>query len=124
MSKKYVIWDKVSDVYTPSGKVFTPDEWVAQYGWIKLPDAIPVVSAGMFNGAFSGELHALQNTYKSRGCVFEDNLSPQQILDKIEEFEEEREAKRKENEAVIENTPSAEERIAAALEYQNLATLM
>ena len=124
MSKRYAIWDKVSDIYTPSGKVFTPDEWIAMYGWIKLPNAVPVISTGMFNGAFSGELHELQKSYEAKGCTFDDNLSSQEILDRIEAFDEERELKRKEAEEAAAAEPSADERIAAALEYQNLASLM
>lgn len=121
--KRYQIWDKKSDIYTPSGKVFTAAEWIAQYGWINMPGAVPVISAGRINGKFSGELHEMKEMYEGRGCVFSDDMTSEQILDAIEAFDETKaeEAKQAAEEATA--TPTAEERIAAALEYQNLLTM-
>lgn len=122
--KRYQIWDKKSDIYTPSGKVFTAAEWIAQYGWINMPGAVPVISAGRINGKFSGELNEMKEIYEERGCVFSDGMTNEQILETIETFDEAKaeEAKQAAEDAAA--TPTADERIAAALEYQNLATLM
>lgn len=116
MAKRYQIWDKVSDIYTPVGEKVTPSEWISRYGWINAAGAVPVISAGIINGAFSGELNQMKEMCVRRGATFEEGLSNEQLLDAIEEFEDT-------PRPVVEAEPSAEERIAAALEYQNLLSL-
>lgn len=115
MAKHYQIWDKVSDIYTPIGEKVSPQEWISRYGWINAPGAVPVISAGIINGAYSGELGQMKSSCEAMGATFDEDLSNEEILEAIEEFENTR------------NTSSspatAEERIAAALEYQNLLSL-
>lgn len=120
MSKRYQIWDKVSDVYTPAGTKLTAAQWIDKYGWINAPGAVPVIAAGLINGALIDELHQMKLRYEQQGATFEDTLTDQQLLDAIEAFEDQRneEAKIAAQEAA--NTPSADERIAAAMEYANL----
>ena len=88
MLTKYQIWDKISNVYTPSGNMYTAEEWINKYKWINIPGMVPV--------------------------------SDEQVLDAIEAWDEQRAAEAKAAAAEAANTPTTEERIAAALEYQNL----
>lgn len=111
MAKRYAIWDKKSNIYTPVGEELTPEIWIARYGWINIPTAVPVVASGLINGAFCGELSQMKEMYENNGAVFTEGISNEELLDEIEAFED------------AMNTPSgeptAEERIAAAMEYQN-----
>lgn len=120
MTKRYQIWDKVSNVYTPSGNMYTAEEWINKYKWINIPGMVPVMSAGSINGALIDELHQMKSRYEQQGATFDDTLTDQQLLDAIEAFEDQRneEAKIAAQEAAA--TPTAEERIAAAMEYANL----
>lgn len=116
MAKRYQIWDKVSDIYTPVGEKLSAEEWLSRYGWINAPGAVPVISAGIINGAFSGELNQMKEMCEHRGATFEEGLSNEQLLDAIEAFEDT-------PPEPVEQEATAEERIAAALEYQNLLSL-
>ena len=120
MLKRYAIWDKVSDIYTPVGERLTADQWIQRYGWIKAPGAVPVVAAGLINGALIDELSQMKKRYEQQGCVFEESLNDEQVLEAIEAWEDQRAAEAKEAAQEAANTPTTEERIAAALEYQNL----
>lgn len=120
MLTKYQIWDKVSNVYTPSGNMYTAEEWINKYKWINIPGMVPVMSAGNINGAMIADLASMKKNAIAQGCTFEDGLSDEQVLEAIEAWENQKseEAKAAAQEAA--NTPTAEERIAAAMEYQNL----
>ena len=120
---KYQIWDKQSNIYTPSGKMFTPAQWISMYEWINMPGAVAVISTGRINGKFSGELNEMKEMYEQQGCVFTDGMSNQEILDAIEAFEDQRAADAKAAAEEAANTPSAEERLAAAVEFQNLLAM-
>ena len=106
---RYAIWDKQSDIYTPVGEVLTAAQWLNRYGWANHPLAKPVVAGGLVNGAFMGELSQMQEMYAKQGADFSACTTDEEILAVIEDFED--------NPPVGE--PSTEERIAAALEYQN-----
>lgn len=123
MSKRYQIWDKVSDVYTPVGEKLTADQWIARYGWIKAPGAVPVVAVGLINGALIDELGQMKKRYEQQGATFDSSLSGQDLLDAIEAFEDEQAANAKAAAEEAAATPSAEERLAAAMEFQNLMNL-
>ena len=124
MIKKYAIWNKTDNLYTPSGAMFTPEQWIAKYKWINVPGMVPVISGGSFNGGYCGELHVLKDRYERAGCEFTEEMSDQQIIDTINDFEDAREESAKLSAQAAANVPTDAERIAAALEYQNLATLM
>lgn len=117
MAKRYAIWDKVSDIYTPIGEKLTAEEWIARYGWINAAGAVPVVAAGLINGALIDELGQMKIRCEQMGATFDEGLSNEQLLDAIETWEDEQSSK------PVETEPTAEERIAAALEYQNLLSL-
>ena len=120
---KYQIWDKKTNIYTPSGKMFTPAQWISMYEWINMPGAVPVISTGRINGKFSGELNEMKEMYEQQGCTFTEGMSNQEILDAIEAFEDQRAADAKAAAEEAANTPSAEERLAAAVEFQNLLAM-
>lgn len=116
MAKRYAIWDKVSDIYTPIGEKLTAEEWIDRYGWITAPGAVPVVAAGLINGALVDELGQMKARCEQQGATFDEGLDNEQLLDAIEAWEDEMNKP-------VEQEASAEERIAAALEYQNLLSL-
>lgn len=105
---KYQIWDKQSNVYTPIGENLTPEMWIARYGWIANPVAIPVVAGGVINGAFIGELNEMKALYERMGAVFTEGISNEELLAEIEAFEDAL--------STPSTTPTAEERTATALE--------
>lgn len=115
MLNRYAIWDKQSPVIVPTGQVFTAAQWVEKYPAAAL-DAITVVcSAGEVNGGFFGTLGQMKQMYAAQGCDFSGCESDEAILEAIEAFED----------AINtpDTTPTPDERIAAALEYQVLASL-
>ena len=123
MTNKYILWDKVSAVYTPGGTSYTAEEWINKYNWIKAPGAIPVMLAGVINGGFIGELNSMKRRCEQQGATFDPSLSGQALLDAIEAWEDERAEAAKQAAEEAANTPSAEERLAAAVEFQNLMNL-
>ena len=112
---KYSIWDKTSTIYTPVGEALTPEQWIERYGWMNNPAAVPVVAAGLINGAFCGELNEMRNSYENMGADFSACTTNEEVLNEIEAFENQMNTPS--------NEPTAEERIAAAMEYQNLLSL-
>lgn len=120
MLNKYCIWDKTSNVYTPSGNMYTAEEWINKYKWINIPGMVPVMSAGNINGAMIADLASMKKNATAQGCTFTDGMSDEQVLETIEKWEDQRAAEAKEAAQEAANTPTTEERIAAALEYQNL----
>lgn len=120
MTKRYQIWDKVSNVYTPSGNMYTAEEWINKYKWINIPGMVPVMSAGNINGAMIADLASMKKNAIAQGCIFTDGMTDEQVLEAIEAWENQKseEAKIAAQEAAA--TPTAEERIAAAMEYANL----
>ena len=112
---RYAIWNKTDPIYTPVGEVLTPKEWIQRYGWIGNPVAVPVIAGGIINGAFSGELSQMREMYEKAGADFSNCTMNEEILAVIEAFEDAQNAPSAE--------PSTDERIAAALEYQVMASL-
>lgn len=106
---KYIIWDKVSPVYTLSGRKYTPEEWIEQYAWADIPGVKMIISGGSINGAIAIEFSATKEYYKKQGCEFTDDMTDQEVLDKMEEFDN--------TPKTINTAPSIEERTAAALEF-------
>lgn len=117
---KFVIWDKKSDIYTPGvdkdGKGhWTAEEYIKQKApWAANPNVKILVSAGAINGACFMEFEATKTAYKKMGANITDGMTDQEVLDAIDNF--------------IDNPPpadpTAEERIAAAMEYQNIMSTL
>ena len=112
--KRYVIWDEVSQVITPIGEVLSAEQWMDRYPMARLDGLQLVVAGGQINGAFCGVYSEMVDMYERQGCDFTGCKTQQDHLDAIEAFEDGRNKPS--------NEPSAEERIASALEYQNLMT--
>lgn len=114
---RYQIWDKSSPVITPIGEVLTAEQWKDRYPVARLESVTIVCAAGEINGAFFGTLGQMKQMAENEGADFSDCSTNEEILARIEEFEASR------NVVEIDDSPTAEERIAAALEYQNLLSM-
>lgn len=113
---KYQIWDKVSTIYTPVGEELTAEQWLARYGWAKISTAKMVIGGGLINGSFVAEFDSFVEMYTKAGVDFSACKTDQDYLDAIAAYEDA---------PVVETGEStAEERIAAALEYQILNDMM
>lgn len=88
--KRYVIWDEVSDVYTPSGEVFTPEMWLNRYPIAKRETEHLVISGASYNGGFCMVFADMVDIYEKAGCDFTGCDEMQEYLDAIEAFEDER----------------------------------
>ena len=87
--KRYVIWDEKSDVYTPSGEVFTAEQWLARYPIAKLPSEYLVISGASYNGGFCMVYSDMVDAYEKMGCDFSEcGTDMQAHLDAIEQYEE------------------------------------
>ena len=111
---RYQIWDKTSDIYTPSGDMFTAEQWLARFSWARIPDVKMVINNGVINGGVAMEFEGMKQMYEKMGCDFSTCVTDQDYLDVIEAFEG----------TPVEAEPTAEERIAAAMEYQILNDMM
>ena len=107
MSKRYIIWDKKTDVLTPIGEVLKPEQWIAKRPIANIVKT--VVSGGTINGAFFGVYDEMVDYYTKQGCDFSNCTTEQEHLDAIEQFEDD-----------LNKTPTneitTEERTASALE--------
>ena len=113
--KRYAIWDKVSPIITPIGEVLSAEKWINRYPVAGIDSITVVCGAGEINGAFFGTLGQMVQMYAAQGADFSDCVTNEDKLDVIEAFEDAMNAPS--------NWASAEERIAAALEYQVMASL-
>lgn len=104
---RYQIWDKVSDIYTPSGHKFTAEQWKERYPWVNLPGAKMIITTGIINGGTAMEWNATVEHYKRSGADIRDGMTDEEIILAIEEFEDNPPGS---------DEPSIEERTAAALE--------
>ena len=115
MLRRYSIWDKVSPVITPIYEILSAEEWMERYPVARLDSITVIGSAGEVNGGFFGTLGQMRTMYENMGCDFSNCITDEEVLEAIEAFED------------VMNTPSdeptAEERIAAALEAQNMMAM-
>lgn len=120
--RRYKIWDKKEDIVLlgPDSR-FGKSRWSAEEymevkaQWAKEPNAKVVVAAGSINGLIFRPFDDLIYSVQRRGFEIPDGLSDDEILMLIEEFQDQ-----KNDEP---SPPSAEERIASALEFQNLLAM-
>lgn len=108
---RYAIWNKSDPIITPVGEVLTAEQWVSRYPVAGLASITVVCAAGEVNGAFFGTLGQMVSMYENQGADFSECTTAEEKLEVIEAFEDAMNA--------TSDDPSAEERIAAALEYQN-----
>ena len=113
--KRYAIWNKQDLILTPIGEVLTAEQWIERYPIAGVPTVTVVCAAGEINGGFFGTLGQMTQMYEAQGADFSACVTAEDKLAVIEAFED------------YLNTPSDEpttdERIAAALEYQVMASL-
>ena len=124
---RYAIWNKQDNIITPTGKVFSPEEWMELYPVAKLDNITIVCSAGEINGGFFGTLGQMISLYESQGVDFSSCLSDEEKIEAINSFDA---AKEEEQRIASEEAKAAEDlkntsfaSIAASLEYQNILTL-
>ena len=113
--KRYAIWNKTDPIITPIGEVLTAEQWIARYPVAGVGSITIVCAAGEINGAFFGTLGQMVQMYTAQGCDFSECTTDEEKLEAIEAFEDAMNAPSTE--------PSTDERIAAALEYQVMASL-
>jgi len=111
---RYQIWDKVSDIYTPSGERFTAEQWKERYPWVNIPAAKMIITTGIINGGAAMEFGATVASYQSAGANITDDMTDDEILAAIEDFE---------MNPPQPDGPSVEERTAAALEFIAVSSL-
>jgi hypothetical protein len=116
---KYAIWNKQDPIITPVGEVLSAEQWKSRYPVARLDTITVICAGGEINGAFFGTLGHMVETYAKRGCDFSECTTAEEKLAVIEAFEEELELAN----STASQEPTAEERIASALEYQVLASL-
>lgn len=109
----YTIWNGQDDIYQPDNKVYTKDEWIAKNPWLRIPGAKMIISTGLINGAVTMEFHETKRLYANMGANITDGMTDEEVLAAIQAFEE----------TPQEAPVSAEERIAAALEFQAMLAL-
>ena len=114
-NKRYAIWNKQDPVITPIGEVLSAEQWISRYPAAGLDTVTVVCGAGEINGAFFGTLGQMVQMFEAQGADFSACETAEDKLAVIEAFEDAMNAPSDE--------PSTDERIAAALEYQVMASL-
>ena len=115
MAKRYAIWNKQAPILTPVGEVLSAAQWVERYPVAGIPSITVVCAAGEVNGGFFGTLGQMEQLYAAQGCDLSACATAEEKLAAIEAFEDALNAPSTE--------PTTDERIAAALEYQVMASL-
>lgn len=121
--KRYKIWDKQSDIITPgidqNGKQrWTAQEYIEHHAqWASLPDVKVIITGGVINGGVFMEFDSTVDFYKKQGVNITDNMTDEEILDAIEYWEDHP------PEPVEDETDLLLERVAAALEFNNILNL-
>ena len=110
---RYTIWDKQSNLITPTGKELTPEQVFAEYPAARLPNLKWIVCDAPISMAVFMEFTATKEHYKRLGVPITEDMTDQEVLDAISDWEEN----------PPEPEPTAEERIAAALEFQSMMML-
>jgi len=106
---KYRIWDKESDIITPIGELLSPKQWIERYPAAGVAGTKWIVGDGVVNGGVMMEFSSTIEHYAKQGCDFSCCATDQDYLDAIADFED----------APRQAEPDANERVAAALEFQN-----
>ena len=112
---RYAIWNKQDPILTPIGEVLTAEQWIGRYPIAGIETITVVCAAGEINGGFFGTLGQMVEMYSNQGCDFSGCTTDEDKLAAIEACEDAMNTPSTE--------PSADERIAAALEYQVMASL-
>ncbi len=106
----YKLWDKKETLHTFTGESLTAEQVLERYPWVGNPKAELIICNADITLGRADSLNDLRRLYETQGMIVEENATPQDVLDCIEKWEM----------RVVETPPTAEERIAAAMEFQNL----
>lgn len=128
---RYAIWNKKDPILTPVGEVFTAEKWIERYPIAAIESITVICGGGEINGSFFGTLGQMVDMYTKEGCDFSACTTAEEKIAAIEAFEDEREAKAREEAharaeveaANAELNASSLASIAASMEYQNMLTL-
>lgn len=110
---KYKIWDKQSNLITPIGEVLTPEQVFKRYPSSAIEGMKYIICDAPISMGVFMEFESAKNHYKALGVPITDNMTDQEVLDAISNWEENPPTP----------PPSPEERIAAAIEFQNLLNM-
>ena len=110
---KYKIWDRETSLVTPIGEVLTPGEVFARYPASGLANMKYIICDAPISMGVFMEFEATKEHYKRLGAPITDDMTDQEVLDAISYWEEH----------PPEPAPTAEERIAAMLEFQSMMML-
>lgn len=110
---KYKIWDKQETLVTPIGEVLTPEQVIERYPMAGLPNLKFIICDAPISLGVFMEYEQTKQIYKQMGVPITDDMTEQEVLDAISYWEEN----------PPEPEPSPEERMAAAMEFQNLLAL-
>lgn len=119
---RYAIWDKQTEIITPTGRVFTAQQWKDRYPAAGLDRITVVCAGGEINGAFFGTLGQMVDMYEKQGCDFSKCTTNEEKLAAIEAFEDAQNAP-SDTVSNEELTATSLASIAASMEYQNMLTL-
>lgn len=129
--QKYQIWNKQDSVLTPSGAIFTAEQWLEKYPIARLDSIVVILAAGEINGALFATLGDMMRRAEADGCDFSSCTTNEEKLQAIEDFEDARmkaqaeaaEQAAAEKAAQEEVNTTSLASIAASMEYQNMLTL-
>ena len=110
---KYKIWNKQDNLINPVGGILTPEQVIEEYPMAGLPNFKFIICDAPINMGVFMEFEQTKMQYKQMGVDIQDEMTDQEVLDAITYHEEN----------PPEQEPTAEERMAAAMEFQNLMSL-
>ncbi len=127
MARKYAIWNKTDPIVVPSGKVYTPDEWIKEHPVAGLEHVTVLCGTGDINGSLFATLGSVVVKLEKEGADFSNCTTNEEKLEVIHAFLEEKEAREAEEaedyrarEAMQADSLAS---IAASLEFQNMMSL-
>lgn len=120
---EYRIWDRQETLYDDK-RAYTPDEVIATWAPYLINPAAKLIIADMPIQLMAAmEFEATKELYRREGAEFTDDMTDQEALDVISAWEDSAKQASIEAAKIAASTPSADERIAAALEFNNLLLL-
>ena len=111
---KYKIWDREETLVTPIGEVLTKEQVFERYPASQLENMKYIICDSPVQLGVFMEFNATKEHYKEMGANITDDMTDQEVLDAITEFEQT---------PPPDPGPTAEERIAASLEFQSMMML-
>ena len=110
---KYKIWNKTDNLITPVGEVLTPSQVIEKYPAAGIEGIKFIIADQPISMAVFMEFESTKSAYKQQGAQITDDMTDEEVLEAITLWEETPRVA----------TPTAEERIASALEFQVMMSL-